>query len=388
MAHVLLGWELGAGSGHARPLKAIGAALAARGHRISYALQQTDALAPAEGEDVWQAPVSPRLLVSSARPAARPPATMGDILARVGFDDAGIVAANVSAWRRLVRAVRPDVVVADFAPSLLLAVRGEVPSVSVGDGFVNPPASMPRFPSLTGAAASYDEEQLLAAVSQGLRSAGARPIERLPEVFAAERTLAASFAELDPYAAQRPLPASPPSFDFPLPSLDRPPGDEVFVYALQTLGIDAPLWKGLAEAGLPTRVHVARVDNAYREALAGMGFLVEAAPVPFAEIAARSRVTIAHGHGFASSALVSGLPHVVFHYDIEKLCLGLAVARLGVGGHVPLHAIDPPKFAASLRQLYADASIARRSRDLAATLRARLSRDYVGDVVEAVEALA
>jgi UDP:flavonoid glycosyltransferase YjiC (YdhE family) len=53
LARILLGWELGAGRGHAVRLAALERALAARGHVVIFAVQQIGSIAAGE---VWQAP--------------------------------------------------------------------------------------------------------------------------------------------------------------------------------------------------------------------------------------------------------------------------------------------------------------------------------------------
>ncbi|MCY7281457.1 MAG: glycosyl transferase-like UDP-glucuronosyltransferase, partial [Sphingomonas bacterium] len=88
MARVLIGWELGANRGHGVRLAELGANLRGAGHEVVFAVQRIDALSVAEagGSAVWQAPVSPRMLVSSARRAEVPATGMADIIARLGMD--------------------------------------------------------------------------------------------------------------------------------------------------------------------------------------------------------------------------------------------------------------------------------------------------------------
>jgi UDP:flavonoid glycosyltransferase YjiC (YdhE family) len=366
MARILIGWEFGANRGHATRLTRLAGALRAGGHEVAFALQRLDAIDPGEagGAAVWQAPVSPRLLRSVPHRRPEPMAGMADILARLGMDEPSLVAAVVRGWRQLLGATRPDVVIAEFAPFLLLAAGGRVPTIALGTGFTLPPATMPAFPRLVDAAGT-DQARLLETVNAGLAATGAEPLAALPGMFAADRAAPATFTELDPYADQRREPlARPLPADFGARAGD---GDEIFVYAPETIAVDAALWAGLAESRLPVRVHVPRADARLRARLTGLGLGFEPEPLPFARIAERSRLLLSHGgHDFLCAGLAAGLPQVVFHYDLEKLCHGLAVARAGLGGHVPLAAIEPAAFAASLVRLHGDAALAARSRSAAA----------------------
>ena len=198
MAHILLGWEFGGNRGHALRLVQLADKLKARGHQVSFALQRVDAITPAEakGSPVWPAPVSPRMLVNAGRPKTASPSTMGDILARLGFDDSAIVAAALRAWLQLMDAIRPDIIVAEYAPWLLMAARGRVKTVAAGTGFDAPPAEMPRFPSLTGKPPAIDEEETLAAVNAALDSVGMRRLAALPELFTATTQVAATYTDV------------------------------------------------------------------------------------------------------------------------------------------------------------------------------------------------
>ncbi len=389
MARILIGWELGASRGHAARIVALAHALRGEGHEVSLALQRLDALTPGAARDlpVWQAPVAPRLMVGVGRPAKGPPAGMADLLARAGMDDPGIVAAMIRGWRQLIDAIRPALVIAEFAPFLLLAARGRLPALAVGNGFTLPPAAMDSFPALIETAPGVDQSDLLQQINAGLADAEAAAITTLPQVFGAERSVPATFAELDPYPAERrETRALPQSIDFDAAAGD---GAEIFVYAPERIEPDAPLWRGLGMAGLPVRVHVPRGGDALRDALTNLGIHFEPAPLPFTEIAQRSRLLVSHGaHDFVCAGLAAGLPQVVCHYDLEKLLCGLALARTGLGGHAPLGAIDPEAFSASLGQLYRDDGLADRAKAAAPGFRTRGQLPVSRSVIEAVATLS
>lgn len=378
---------MGGGRGHALRMSDIAEPLLDGGHRVTLVAQRVDLLPAAVAErcTLLPAPLTPRLLAKGSRSYSSRPATLGDILARLGCDDPDIVAAIVRSWRDLLRLAAPDAVIADYAPFLLAAARGRLPSAAVGNAFCTPPGGMDVFPSLAGEAAASDEAQTLESVNAGLRRIGVAPLEALPRLFDADRHLVESFAELDPYARWRSEPLlAPPVPSGPLAGA----GDELFVYMPETVGPDAPLWAGLEQARLPVRLFVPKLSDEARRQLASLGFAVESAPLPFARIAAGSRMLIHHGgHGSTVSALLAGLPQVVCHYDLEKALNAAAVTRIAVGGHVPLNDIDPARFSVSLRRLYDDRDLAARARAKAAELRSRCGQDPREIIAAAVEEL-
>jgi hypothetical protein len=387
MARILLGWELGANRGHAIRLAMLGRTLREAGHDIAFAVSRLDTMRGHDvgGATIWQAPLSSRLLAGAAR-VTKVPAGMADILARIGMDDSGVVASVVAAWRQLFTAARPDLVIADFAPFLLLAARDRIPSVSVGTGFSSPPAHMTTLPPLLQDVAGVDQWALVAMVNTALAELGDPPIAALPEVFAADRSIVATFAELDPYAGDRGTALAYP--DTTDPDVEAGEGEEVFVYFTDMLGADSPLWQGLAMSGLKVRVHIGLGDEKARAGIAAHGFAVEPRPLPFRQIAARSRLLLSHGgHGFTCDGLAAGLPHVICHYDLEKWSHGLALARAGLGGHVALRSIQPRAFADSLVRVFHDDALAARVRAAAPGFRSRPQPPLPQAIAEAVAEL-
>ena len=391
MARILIGWELGANRGHIERITRIAEALAATGHDVALALQRLDAPAGALHRRIslWQAPVWPRLLVNAARPNGHPVATMGDILARVGLDRSEAVAGMIAGWQAILGAVAPAVVIADYAPMLLTAARGRVPTIGVGTGFERVPSGMDRFPSLNGRDAAYDEAMLLDSVNRALGGLGRAPLPALPELFHADVSLCGCFAELDPYATWRGEPVVSPTIARGIAGEAGGRGEELFVYGFEITMAESPLWDGLARSGLPVRVHIPKATAALQARFARAGFAYEPHPLGFDRIAERSRILLSHGgNGFVSSALVAGIPQAVTHYDLEKRIAGHGVMRLGVGGQVSLQGIKPDAFAASLRALYEDEAIRRRCLDLAPSFRARAARPLEVEAVAAAIRLA
>lgn len=388
MARILIGWEFGSCRGHGPRLGALARSLHEAGHEPVLALQRLDAV-PAEavpGLQVWQAPVSPRFIVGAAPAPKGPPAGMADLLARAGMDDKAIVVALVRAWQRLLGGVRPDVVIADFAPHLLLAARGRHPTIAFGNGFTLPPSTLPDLPALIETP-GVDQQAVLGRVNAALIDAGVGTIAALPQVFAADRSIPATVAELDPYTADRlEIPAIPQSIDFDARSGD---GDEIFVYAPERIEANAPLWHALAAAGLPVRAFLPEGDAGLRDALVGQGIPCETEPLTFAEMARRARLLLSGGdHDLVCAGLMAGLPQVICHFDLESLFCGLALARAGLGGHAALGGIKPELFSVSLQQVYNDEGLAARARAAAPGFRTRGQPPAGRTVIEAVESLA
>ncbi|WP_373486761.1 glycosyl transferase-like UDP-glucuronosyltransferase [Blastomonas sp.] len=388
MARVLLGWELGANRGHISRLYPIADALAEEGHEVALALQNL-AFVPADrlaSFPLYQAPLWPRLLTNFISPGGALAISMGDILVRVGLDEPATLPGLITAWQQIIADFRADVVAGDFSPALSLAARGRVPSIALGTGFSLPPAEMEFFPALIEAETAYREGETLARVNAALAGMGEPTIASLPGLFAADHALVGEISLLDPYADFRIRPLSSPAVAATIPANPGARGDEIFVYAFARMMADAPLWDGLKASGLPVRAYVPDAGAAFREGLASRGIIVETAPLGFDEIAACSRFVLSHGgHGFVCSALLSGLPQVVVHYDLEKRMTGFALAKHQLGGHIALNGIKPEAFARSLRQYHAAAAPHEKVQQAAAGFAAYKGQSCPAEVLAIVE---
>ena len=390
MARVLLGWELGAYRGHIEVLNQIAARLLGDGHHVAMALQHVDAggISLDPRIELWQAPLWPRLLGSMGGGQGQAVVTMGDIIGRMGLDRPGCLAAMVGAWNRIIAAVQPDVVVADYAPALLCAAKSRVRSVSVGPGFCQPPAGEAAFPHLYKGNAIYDESLLLDIADADLVSIGLAPLPSLPALFAADDVLVSSFPELDPYGALRSTDAyCAPLVKAPL-SLPVAGGDELFVYAYPRIPADSQMWDGLVASKAKVRLHMFDATAAHRSRFAKAGFIFEAKPLPLPVIAARSAMTLSYGgHGFTCASLLAGLPSVTLSFDLEKWLTGDAVARAGYGLHARLSEVTTSNIAALIETAASDTAMATCVATAAQGFHARMSPS-LEDKVAAIAAMS
>lgn len=385
MARILLGWELGAGNGHISRLLELAAILAARGHEPLFAPQQIgpfSALWP-----TWQAPVWPRLLEPLFRRYPRRPATMGDNLAYLGLDDSEAMAGMIMAWDRVILDTRPDAVIAEYAPMLQVAAKGRVPTLAFGTGFTLPPSQMPHFPSLFGKSAVVSEHSLLSALNTSLRRTNRKTLMALPEIFAADHSLVATFEELDPYRQWRCEPVAAPAICGPVP-LAAGKGEELFVYFNGKSDRPNAFWQALVDSRLSVRVYDTILNDDDVTMLEGVGICVVRTPVRFEEIVARSRLLLSHGGlGFVSSGLLAGLPQIIIPFDGEKLLTANAVAGSGGCLLASFKGLKTDTFAAFLRAAWSNEALHAQARAAAPGFRSRMNKTVEVEAADIVETL-
>lgn len=179
---------------------------------------------------MWQAPVSralPHLALNDARFKV---ASFSDILYFVGYGHLDLLTPLVRAWEHLFQAVKPDLVICDFAPTVTLAARGGVPVIAIGDGFSQPPSAAADFPVLREEAEPQIEPAIILDVVTRLQKARGRAVPaHLPSIVAGDREFVCILPEFDPM----PAPCRAARWGRSAPCrrcCPAPPGNEVFLY--------------------------------------------------------------------------------------------------------------------------------------------------------------
>ncbi len=149
---LLLGTEAGEGLGHIAPWYRFCEAAPEHGYAVHMAAPNVADLNQLIGErlpiGLWQ---SPRFHAENSIPPASSGAVKSwvELLASLGYAQPGRLQGAVKAWSSLLRHLKPHIVLADYAPALMLAARlHQLPMIEVGSGLCVPPLTceLPPFP--------------------------------------------------------------------------------------------------------------------------------------------------------------------------------------------------------------------------------------------------
>lgn len=207
MASILYAWEFGANLGHIGTFLPIARELRERGTTVNWAVthpHQAARLLPQAGFDWLQAPTMPE------QRREGPPLSYADILLRFGYGNGNDLLGLVVAWREIMRLTAAKVVLADHAPTAILAARTlDIPVMLFGSGFFTPPPVHPT-PNMRPWAPVPAERLLandqlaLASINAVLESYGKSRLDTLARLFRVAEDSLLSFPELDHYAARGP----------------------------------------------------------------------------------------------------------------------------------------------------------------------------------------
>jgi UDP:flavonoid glycosyltransferase YjiC (YdhE family) len=207
MASILYAWEFGANLGHVGAFMPLARALRDQGHEVHWMVTQPavvgDFLAAA-GFTWLAAPAVPEVTPQG------PPLTYADILLRFGYADSRALFGLVGGWREAMRLTGARLVLADHAPTALLAARTlDIPVMLFSNGFTAPPRRSP-LPNMRPWSPVPEQTlgQLDGAALTSINAVLARhdcaQLQHLAELFDVAEEALVTFPELDHYPDRGP----------------------------------------------------------------------------------------------------------------------------------------------------------------------------------------
>jgi hypothetical protein len=365
MARILMAWELGGGMGHVVPLSQLAQVLIDRGHHIDFVLRDLAGACDGLGRlakhpqvRLWQAPIWTAQLQGQA-----PPCSYAELLFHAGYLDDRRLLSLVQAWRNLFEAIKPKLLLADHAPTAMLAARTQraLATAVIGTGFFIPPAvaPMPSFREwerVDPARLVQTEARALATCNAVLAQLDAAPLPALHQLIAADEQFLLTWPELDHYGSSRNMSPeqAPARYWGALPPVDQggaavwpdvaavssslpEPAQRprLFAYLKGEYGGVERVLQCLRDGPWLSLVHITglRPDMLQRFSHANLAF--SKGPVAMAQVLAQAQAVLCHaGSGTVCTALQAGLPVVMLPMHAEQLLFARRVSEAQAGQYV------------------------------------------------------
>lgn len=337
MAAILYAWEFGANLGHIGTFLPVARELRSRGHAVHWVVthpHQAAKLLPAENFAWLQAPTMPEQVRSG------PPLNYADILLRFGYGRGDDLLGLVVAWRELIRLTGARLVLADHAPSAILAARTlGVPVMLFGSGFFAPPPQSPtpnmRPWSPVPMPLLLDRDQLaLTSINAVLARFSRPPLSQLAELFQVDETALLIFPELDHYPQRGPAKywgTLPAAVAHP-PCWPEHPGKKVFAYLRPESAHFAAALEALQGADCNALIFAPGISEAVmqRHLRPGLGFAT--APVDLATVSREADAALTYASPAATIAmLLAGKPVLMIPGQLEQFLFARRVEEMGAG---------------------------------------------------------
>lgn len=336
MSRILIAWEMGANYGHLASCLHIAKALRERGHSVVFSVRDchiaAELLLPARLSFV-QAPIASR-----KQHLSRPPGNYSEVLLGEGYGDRLTLLGLVNAWRSLFKLCRPDVVLAEYAPSAMLAARSlNTPCLSIANGFGAPPSISPLPSIRPWEAIPMDrlvraDKVLNDSIDAVMSTVGAHDAPTLAGIF--ENTLLCTFEELDPFGPRQQDRYIGPIFDLPNVRIEHWTGNES-KKVLAYLRPDMPGFSALMEALSAVKANVICVVPGLRPErsaqFASRNLRIFSAPLSLNGLLNDADAFVTYGgSNVVCQALLSGVPLVIAPRFVEQYLNAKCAQAIGV----------------------------------------------------------
>lgn len=360
MSRILLGWELGTGFGHLAHFLGLAPRLLERGHTLHIAAREIGGAYQAIGDlpiAVHQAP----LCLKTYSGLQEPPLNFAEILMRYGYLDPPMLRAMVAAWRVLLDMTGANLLIADHAPTALLAARlSGVPTAVIGSPFAVPPdihptPNMRQWMQVPANRLIDSDARVLGAVKTAL-PAGAMPIAAIHEIFSGAAQFFLGIPETDPYGSRDTaiyLGPNGRSTGTAMPAWPDGTGKRVLVYLHGDYKHVEATMRALAAFGARVIAYVSDADQKLRQQILTLGVNAATEPVDMVRLLAQADLCVTHGPGAAFAALQAGVPVLMLPKQLENFLFAQALQRMGVGSLVHPEQ-DNPDFTGVLADMLTD----------------------------------
>lgn len=394
MSKIFYAWEFGANFGHIGAFRSLARGLRERGHEIHWAVTQTASAAHLLDQDgfVWmQAPTCQEV------PREGPPLSYADILLRFGYAHGETLLGLVVAWRELLRLTGAQVMLADHAPTAILAARTlGIPVVLFSSGFSVPPRQQPLpnmrpWVALPSGHLEYLEIQALTSINAILEHFERPPLQAIAQLFDVAENSLIGFPELDHYAARGParywgnLPdagvGGPPVW----PAL---PGKRIFAYLRAGCRHHEAALAALFELGQPSVVYFPDAPPALIERYAAPHLNFSPVPLGLAQAAREADVAVTYsGMSTTTNFLLMGKPLLLLPGHLEQFLLARRVEEMGAG--LLMNPEQPATdLALKLRRILFEADFALNAQAFAKKYAAFPQETVIANLVHRIEELA
>lgn len=322
--------------------------------------------------------------------------TLADVFVLFGVSRQDVVRHAADNWRQTINRIRPDLVIADFAPILRLAIGDDVPSVVVGNGYTIPPKGkllppMRPWRDTVEAMSRFHEASLLAAVNAYRIHAGSPAIDFFADLFHGTITHICSAPEFDPYGRCRTEPLVTP-FNIPNVSAGPPVASRedygIFAYVPSDHPALEAVVQVLESISEPSELYVGEHAPSFLTDRRPSNMRLRLKPVDYAAVLPRTKLLLHHGGlGTTYAGLLAGAPQLILPLSLEHLITGRQAEKLGPAIVVSLpeqnngaRAVE--QLHLSIGQLYADPKVHSAAARVALSL---ANRDREGGLQEVAD---
>ena len=338
MSRVLIAWELGGNYGHLARCIRIAKILRDHGHNVAFVVRDARTAAEMLGKLGFVYFQSPH--AGSPTKLANPPANFSEILIGKGYADQWALLGMTRAWQALFQFFRPDVILADHAPTALFAAHiMSIPAIPIGIGLSVPKAAVPQpsirpwepVPESRLMHADRTVNHCLEVVANAMGFKGRRP-PTLVDLYA--NALLAFFPEFDHLGVRPGGNYIGPILSFPPPKTIQWQGERphrIIAYLRsETRGFTSLIQALRNTSDFESIVMVPGLGEANAKQLSAPHLKIFRDTVAIEDLLKDANIMISQGgSGTMAQTLLNGVPMLVLPHHVEQYLVANRVNELG-----------------------------------------------------------
>jgi UDP:flavonoid glycosyltransferase YjiC (YdhE family) len=338
MKRVVFCTELGGNYGHISGFIKLSQYLVAQGCEVVFILRSLQFAHLLGSKAVcFQAPV-PNFV-----PVRRDTYSYSGLLSSMGYNDESVLTEYLGMWRRLFESLKVDLVVADHAPTALLAAHSlNLHACAIGTGFVVPPAA-DKFPLfISGVPHSVDEMDaaVLSVVNKALAKFQSAPLITVGDIFNRSNQFLCTFPEMDHYGFRPDADYWGPLFSEDMAEIVDWPNDfepKIFAYLTPKVRSLTLVLHALAQLPGCKLVHIPGFTLQDIAGYRHLDLKIISSPVNIKSVLSDASLVVSQGGaGLGSQCLLAGVRHVMIPTQTEQRMLARRMTAQGL-----VYAVDP-----------------------------------------------
>jgi UDP:flavonoid glycosyltransferase YjiC (YdhE family) len=370
---VFYAWEIGEDLGHITSFLPLALEFRRRGHEVITALRElprAESILGRHGFTMLQAPLWQATLLNPPRPSI----SYAELLFFFGYLDASRLTAMIKAWTGLMSLIDPDMMIADHAPTALIAARVlGIPRATIGSGFELPPATSPSpnmrpWLNVSPERLMQSDQRVLSTINAAMEALSGQPLERLSDLFECSKNFLITFCELDPYPSRNAAQYYGPIFapaNGEIPEWPQGCGPKVFVYLKPHYQQLEEVFAALAALECRTAAFIGGLPLHMLSKINNRTTAVSHRPYDIERAASECDFGVCHaGHGTTCALLLKGKPLLLLPMQLEQYLTAKRVSETGAG--VIVDGENPHNdFRAAASQIINNPDVTRRAQEFA-----------------------
>jgi UDP:flavonoid glycosyltransferase YjiC (YdhE family) len=344
MGRIVFAWEFGGGLGHIQYDLPLAIELQKRGHEVFCIMKNVidaERIMGRHGIKVLQAPVWQVKIKKKLENTFN----YAEALFNQGYLVEGGLSSMAKAWRCLFDFVKPDMLIADHAPTALIAARGtRIKTILYGTGFFAPPMQKPMpsiipWKSLPAGLIEYSEKKAVETINVVLDEIGSPLLNSLSDLFVVDENILATFQELDHYQNRDAAKYWGPVISLPEGETPQWPGQQqsqkIFCYLKPHDPNFDEILSALSKIDAACIIFAPKLPHESKKKFQSSSFVFFDKPLDMNQVCKECDLVICHaGHGTVAIVLLHGKPLLLVpeHGQLEQVLIAhnLAGQKLGV----------------------------------------------------------